>query len=140
MYANSERSDALSKDKARSSDEIGDVLRRQRTEVLGKGLREMARQIGTAPAHLTDIEHGNRSPSEALLVRIARAYEIPEAQLRAAWNKPDAVVEEIASQDATAAAKVPELLRSARKFTAGQWDALIDAARKLAADKKGKAE
>ena len=140
MYANTERSDALAKDKARSSDEIGDVLRRQRTEVLGKGLREMARQLGTAPAHLTDIEHGNRSPSEALLVKIARAYEIPEAQLRSAWSKPDEIVEEIASQDATAAAKVPELLRSARKFSPSQWDALIDAAKKLASEKKGKAD
>ena len=72
MYANTERRVALAKDKARSSDEIGDILRRQRTEVLGKGLREMARQLGTAPAHLTDIEHGNRSPSEGLLVKIAR--------------------------------------------------------------------
>lgn len=131
---------ALAKDKARSSDEIGDVLRRQRTEVLGKGLREMARHLGTAPAHLTDIEHGNRSPSETLLVKIARAYEIPEAQLRAAWSKPDEIVEEIASQDATAAAKVPELLRSARKFTERQWNALIEAAKKLASEKKGKAD
>ena len=126
--------------KPRSGDEIGDVLRRQRTEVLGKGLREMARQLGTAPAHLTDIEHGNRSPSEALLVKIAHAYEIAEAELRSAWSKPDEIVEEIASQDATAAAKVPELLRSARKFTPSQWDALIDAARELAAEKKGKGD
>lgn len=138
MYANSERSAALARN-SKSSDQIGEILRRRRNEVLGKGLREMARQLGTAPAHLTDIEHGNRSPSEALLVKIARAYEIPEPQLRAAWNKPDAVVEEIASQDATAAAKVPELLRSARRFTPAQWDALIDAAKKLA-DKKGKAD
>lgn len=139
MYANSERSGDLARN-PKSGDQIGEILRRQRSEVLGKGLREMARQLGTAPAHLTDIEHGNRSPSEALLVKIARAYEIPEAQLRAAWSKPDTVVEEIASQDATAAAKVPELLRSARRFTAAQWDALIEAARKLAAEKKGKAE
>lgn len=126
--------------KPKKIDSIGDVLRRQRTEVLGKGLREMARQLGTAPAHLTDIEHGNRSPSEALLVKIAQAYDIPEAQLRSAWGKPDEIVEEVASQDATAAAKVPELLRSARKFSASQWDALIDAAKKLAAEKKAKAD
>lgn len=139
MYANIGRSEALAK-KSNKSDEIGDVLRRQRIEVLGKGLREMARQLGTAAAHLTDIEHGNRSPSEGLLVKIARAYEISEAQLRSAWSKPDEIVEEIASQDATAAAKVPELLRSARKFTLAQWDALIEQARRLAAEKKGKAD
>lgn len=126
--------------KSKQSNDIGDVLRRKRTEVLGKGLREMARELGTAPAHLTDIEHGHRNPSEGLLVKIARAYEVPEARLRAAWSKPDEIVEEIASQDATAAAKVPELLRSARKFSAAQWDALIEQARRLAAEKKAKAD
>lgn len=124
--------------KHKSDNRIGDVLRRQRTEKLGKGLREMARQLGVAPATLTDIEHGNRTPSESLLVRIAREYRVPEADLRAAWGKPDEIVEQVASQDPTAAAKVPELLRSARRFTSTQWDALIEEAKRLGAEKKGK--
>jgi transcriptional regulator with XRE-family HTH domain len=113
------------------SQAIGDVLRARRVEVLHKGLREMARLLDIAPAHLTDLEKGRRTPSEDLLMRISKQYGIDESQLRAGWSKADAIVGEIATQDATAAAKVPELLRTARKFTPKQWDALIEQAKRM---------
>ncbi|MBN2562334.1 MAG: helix-turn-helix transcriptional regulator [Phycisphaerae bacterium] len=119
---------------------IGEVLRGRRVEVLKKGLREMARLLDIAPAHLTDIEKGRRSPSEGLLKRISELYGIAEPELRAGWSKADSVVEEVANQDAMTAEKVPEFLRTARKLNSEQWDRLIGQARQMASDKGGKSE
>ena len=112
---------------------IGERLRQKRTDVLKAGLREMARTLDIAPAHLTDIEKGRRTPSEALLVRIAQHYGIDEAELRTAWSKADQIVGEVATQDSTTARKVPELLRKARDLSSEQWDQLIQEAQRLAA-------
>jgi len=113
---------------------IGEQLRLRRTQVLKKGLRETARLLGITPPHLTDIEKGRRNPSEDLLVRICGVYGIPVAELRAGWNRPDAIVAEVASQDAMTAAKVPEFLRTARKLTPEQWNKLIGQARRMAGE------
>lgn len=110
---------------------VGDTLRRQRVEVLGMGLRETAQVLGVAPAHLTDLEKGRRTPSEALLGRIAEVYKLDIAILRTGWQKPDRAVAEAATRDVTAAAKVPEFLRSAKDLTPDQWDALIDQAKQM---------
>ena len=110
---------------------IGQRLRRQRIEMLGKGLREMAAILGITPPHLTDIEKGRRAPSEELLRRIVDHYRLPEAELRSAWSKPDAVVNVVANQDSLTAAKVPEFLRMARNLNAQQWDNLIRQAQKM---------
>lgn len=104
---------------------IGARLNQHRVDVLGKGLREMATILGVAPAHLTDIEKGRRTPSEDLMLRIAKAYGIAEAQLRAGWSRADAIVSEVATQNAVNAEKVPAFLRQARDLTAEEWDALI---------------
>ncbi len=120
---------------------IGELLRLHRVEELGKGLREMARQLGIAPAHLTDLEKGRRNPSEALLIQISKTYGIDEAQLRAGWHRAELVVEEVATQDATTAAKVPQFLRTARNLTPQQWDKLIRQAERMepgGKDKGGK--
>lgn len=120
--------------KARSpeSKPIGEVLRSHRVETLGRGLREMAKLLDIAPAHLTDIEKGRRSPSEDLLMRIASAYDIDQATLRAGWGKAQTDVGEIASSNATNAAKVPELLRAAKHLDGADWDVLIAQAQNLA--------
>jgi transcriptional regulator with XRE-family HTH domain len=117
---------------------IGEVLRARRVEVMGKGLRETASTLEIAPAHLTDIEKGRRSPSEELLLRIAKVYSVDEATLRAGWGKAETVVGEIASSSPTAAAKAPDLLRAAKGLDAAQWDALIAQARGMAAKKTRK--
>jgi len=120
---------------------IGDRLRKLRIEVLNRGLRETAGLLNIAPAHLTDIEKGRRSPSESLLGRIAKVYRIAEAELRSGWSKPEAVVGEIASQSATTAAKVPQFLREARNLSPEQWDRLIKQAGKMASEPtKGEAQ
>lgn len=113
---------------------IGDRLRKLRIEVLNRGLRETAGLLNIAPAHLTDIEKGRRSPSEDLLLRIAKVYRIAEAELRSGWSKPEAVVGEIASHSATTAAKVPQFLREARNLSPEQWDRLIKQAGKMASE------
>ena len=106
--------------------EIWEVLRSRRMEVLHKGLREMARLLGITPPHLTDVEKGRRRPSDELLLRISRQYDIPEADLRSGWNRAATIVEEIATQNPLAAEKVPELLRKARGLSSSaQWDDLI---------------
>jgi len=115
---------------------IGELLRQQRVEKLGKGLREMAGILGIAPAHLTDLEKGRRNPSEELLNKIAAAYRIPIAELRAGWSRPDEIVKEVASQDATTAQKVPEFLRTARNLSPDQWDRIIQQAKGMAGGKK----
>jgi len=120
---------------------IGEVLRLKRIEVLKMGLRERARRLAIAPAHLTDIEKGRRTPSESLLIRISELYGISEAQLRTAWSKADQIVQEVATQDTTTAEKVPQFLRTARKLSTDQWDQLIRQAEQMAAGshKKGRA-
>jgi plasmid maintenance system antidote protein VapI len=117
---------------------IGELLRERRIETLGKGLREMAKLLNIAPAHLTDIEKGRRSPSEELLLRIAKAYGIDQSTLRAGWGKAQTDVGQIASSNATNASKAPELLRAAKDLDADQWDSLIAQARKLASKSKPK--
>ena len=105
-------------------------------DALKKGLREMARVLGIAPAHLTDIEKGRRTPSEDLLKRISAAYGVSEAELRSGWQRADAIVTEVATQDATTAEKVPEFLRTARRLTPEQWDKLIGQAQRMTSPKK----
>ena len=114
---------------------IGEVLRIRRVEVLKKGLREMAKLLNIAPAHLTDIEKGRRSPSEGLLKRISELYGLAEPELRVGWSKADSVVDEVATQDATTAEKVPEFLRTARKLSPEQWDELIKQAERMASER-----
>jgi transcriptional regulator with XRE-family HTH domain len=104
-------------------------------DALKKGLREMARILGIAPAHLTDLEKGRRTPSEDLLKKIASAYGMPEAELRSGWQRADAIVAEVANQDATTAEKVPEFLRTARELSQDQWDRLIEQARQMTTPK-----
>lgn len=118
---------------------IGDVLRDKRVR-LGKGLRQMAGLLEITPPHLTDIEKGRRTPSEQLLVRICNLYGIDEAELRSGWNRPAAIVDEVANQNPMTAAKVPEFLREARRLTVEQWDSLIEQARRLASRKTRKPE
>ncbi|MBE7508214.1 MAG: helix-turn-helix transcriptional regulator [Planctomycetia bacterium] len=118
-----------------SPEPVGELLRRTRVG-LNKGLREMAKILGIAPAHLTDLELGRRTPSEELLKRISEAYGIAEPKLRAGWSRPDVIVSEIASQDALTAEKVPALLRNARRLTRDQWDALIEEAQRLSIQKE----
>jgi transcriptional regulator with XRE-family HTH domain len=98
----------------------------------------MAGLLDIAPAHLTDIEKGRRTPSEALMVKMAESYRLPIADLRSGFSRPDAVVSEVASQNPTTAAKVPEFLRTARNLSAEQWDRLIRQANKMASDERGK--
>jgi transcriptional regulator with XRE-family HTH domain len=126
------------KQDSQSTPPIGEVLRTRRVAVLNRGLREMAGLLGIAPAHLTDIEKGRRTPSQELLMRICQAYGIPEAELRSGWSRADAVVAEVATQDSVTAEKVPAFLRNARKLTPEQWDALIAQARKMMKSRKGK--
>lgn len=115
------------------NDKLGAILRARRVE-LGKGLRETATRLGVAPAHLTDIEKGRRAPSEELLLKIASVYGIDEAELRSGWKKPEAVVGEVASQNPTTAAKVPEFLRTAKDLNPAQWDRLIRQAKKMSGE------
>lgn len=110
---------------------IGDRLRAQRVESLKRSLRQVAAELDITPAHLTDIEKGRRTPSDELLMRIARVYRLEEPMLRAAWSKPDAVVKEVASSSVTTAEKVPQFLRTARDLTPAQWDQLIAQARSM---------
>ncbi len=115
---------------------IGEILRERRVEVLDKGLRETAKLLDIAPAHLTDIEKGRRGPSEALLLRISTVYGIDEATLRSGWGKAETVVGEIAAESPTTAEKAPALLRAARDLSGTDWDTLIEQAKKLADKKK----
>lgn len=86
-------------------------------------------RLAIAPAHLTDIEKERRTPSEDLMLRIAREYGMPEEDLRSGWSRADAVVNEMAIVTPTNAKKVPEFLRTAGDLTPEQWDTLIKQAK-----------
>lgn len=116
---------------------VGELLRQRRIDSLGKSVRDVAKLLGVAPIHVSDIETGRRVPSEDLLIRIASIYKVPEATLRAGFERPDAVVAEVASESPTAAAKVPEFLRTARGLDSKQWDQLIAEAKRIQASEQG---
>ena len=118
---------------------VYELLREQRVRI-GRGLRELAGVLGITPPHLTDIEKGRRTPSEELLMKIARVYGIEEAVLRAGWGRPAGIVGEVATQDLTTTRKLPEFLREARTLNADQWDSLIGEARRLTGGKSRKSE
>lgn len=114
---------------------IGERLRAARVDVLAISIREMARLLDTAPIHVSDIENGKRNPSDELLMKMATAYRLPEAMLRAGFARPESVVAEVASESEVAAEKVPEFLRTARGLNSEQWDKLIRQAKSLKSDK-----
>ena len=89
-----------------------------------------------APAHLTDIENARRNPSDELLVKLARAYGISEATLRAGVVRPTVEVVELVSDNAVAVEKVPQFLRSAKELSGEQWDRLIHQAKKMASERR----
>jgi transcriptional regulator with XRE-family HTH domain len=53
------------------SEDLGQELRRLRQEE-GLTLRRLADAVGVSAAHLSDLEHNRRRPSDALLRKIAR--------------------------------------------------------------------
>ena len=110
-------------------------MRRKRVDVLDKSVRDIARLLDTAPIHVSDIETGKRTPSEELLLKIARVYGVAEAELRAGFTRPEAVVVEVASENAGAAEKVPALMRKARGFSVRQWDSLLKSAEDISKQK-----
>jgi len=125
----------LAKRKPIQSMPIAERLRHQRIEVLGKSVRDVAKLLDTSPIHVSDIETGKRTPSEELLIKIMSVYGIPEAELRAGFTRPEAIVAEVASESTVAAEKVPEFLRTARGLSSDQWDKLIKQAKKLNEEK-----
>ena len=52
---------------------LGGTIRKLRLKV-HITLRELARRVDVSPAHLSDIEHGRRMPSDDLLRRIAAEF------------------------------------------------------------------
>jgi transcriptional regulator with XRE-family HTH domain len=98
---------------------------------------EMAAILKIAPTHLSDIETGKRTPSDEVIGRICKQYEISEVALRAGWSRPFSAVATIASQDATTIEKVPEFLTAAKSLSPAQWDSLIEAAHRLTGKPKG---
>lgn len=56
----------------KASEDLGEEIRRLRKEA-GLTLRGLGATLGVSAAHLSDIEHNRRRPSEDLLRKIARA-------------------------------------------------------------------
>jgi transcriptional regulator with XRE-family HTH domain len=72
---------------------LGDRLRELR-ERRDLSLRELAKQLGgVTAAHLSDIEFGRRYPSDDLLRKLARFFQVGENELRVLDTR--APVEEI---------------------------------------------
>jgi len=116
---------------------VGELLRQRRVEFLKKSVRDVAKLLNVTPIHVSDIETGKRAPSEDLLIRIVTIYGLPEATLRAGFERPETVVAKVASESPTAAAKVPEFLRTARGLDSRQWDQLIAEAKRIQSTGKG---
>lgn len=120
----------MAKKKSIESLPIAERIRQRRVEVLGKSVRDVAKLLDTSPIHVSDIETGKRTPSEELILRIASVYGIPEAELRAGFTRPKAIVAELATDTPTAVEKVPEFLRTTRGWSREQWDNMIKLAKK----------
>jgi transcriptional regulator with XRE-family HTH domain len=68
-----------------SSEDLGQVLRRLRLEA-GFTLRGLAATVGASAAHLSDLEHNRRRPSDVLLRRISRALGKPRVTFEALYH------------------------------------------------------
>lgn len=66
---------------------FGEQLRAFR-EKQDLSLRELARKVGISAPFLSDIERGNRLPSDRVLRELARALGIPEGELRSGDPRP----------------------------------------------------
>ncbi len=110
---------------------VGELIQQHRTDVLKQTLREASASLGIAPAHLSDLEHGRRAPSEELLVRIAKLYQLDEPVLRTGWSRADPSINKIASKNVHLATAMPELLRTAETMSPEQLSTLLEQARKI---------
>ena len=66
---------------------LGQRIRELR-EQLDLSLRELAKKVETAPAHVSDIELGRRNPSDALLSKIAHILKVTVEELRRYDTQP----------------------------------------------------
>jgi transcriptional regulator with XRE-family HTH domain len=77
---------------------LGDIIRRQR-ELHELSLRQLADLAGISNPYLSQIEHGMRAPSEAVLRGIAKALNVPvEAIYRDAGLRIDGEPEDDVEQ------------------------------------------
>ncbi|MCK4602420.1 MAG: helix-turn-helix transcriptional regulator [Phycisphaerae bacterium] len=95
------------------------------------GLRETARALEVSASFLTDVEKGNRLPTDEKLQALARFLDLDIAELRVLANRADSVVHDVATQDKLTADKVPSFLRLAKDLDRDQWDKLIEQARDM---------
>lgn len=110
---------------------IGQLLQQHRVKVLKINARQAAKLLGISQPMLSYLENDEQPLSEERIKRVHEVYGIPEAVLRAGSAKPDAIVREVASQDAVAAEIVPEILRLAKGFNKSQWQKLRDQTRRI---------
>jgi transcriptional regulator with XRE-family HTH domain len=64
-----------------SENVVGDIIRRQR-ELAELSMRQVAAMAGISNPYLSQIEHGLRAPSEAVLDTIAATLGVPPETLR----------------------------------------------------------
>ena len=107
---------------------LGDIIRRQR-ELHELSLRQLADLAGISNPYLSQIEHGIRAPSQAVLDGIAKALGVPvETLYRESGLRPrtdDADPAEEAVIDAIEAD--PRLTPSRRRALIETYRAFVDA-------------
>jgi Zn-dependent peptidase ImmA (M78 family)/transcriptional regulator with XRE-family HTH domain len=75
--------------KSQSKATFGSFAKKARLEK-GRGLREVAREIGISAAYLSRVENDLEAPSGGLIANMARLYEIPVEDLTRRATKPKA--------------------------------------------------
>jgi transcriptional regulator with XRE-family HTH domain len=73
--------EAMSPGSESSENLVGDIIRRQR-ELAELSMRQVAAMAGISNPYLSQIEHGLRAPSEAVLETIAATLGVPPETLR----------------------------------------------------------
>lgn len=113
----------------------GDLIRRTRESRgvvdIGFSLRKFAGRLGVEPSYLSKIERGlERSPSEDLLVRIAKELGLDEVVLLASFGRIPSDVREIIMKRPEVFTQLIRSLRDApdsamfevvRRVSDGQW-------------------
>jgi len=88
-----------------SNEIIGKIIRERRVEK-GIGLRQMAKDLNTAPSFISDIERGIKRCSDELLSNIAKYLDLDEGELFKLGDRlPKGLLEEYRNND-----KVKEIL------------------------------
>jgi transcriptional regulator with XRE-family HTH domain len=117
----------------RGSDRFGAYIRDQRV-AKGMSLRELAKAAAVSPTFMSKVETENWKPKEEKLRKIAQVLAIDGDDLVARAGRVPSDLAEIIKEHG-ARPELEALLRTTKRFSSDQMDALVQQAERVAKSK-----